>query len=89
MQNYPTIKIVYIHIGEIWSVDLADFSDYKISNSKGFRYLFVIIDNVFKYTWCIPLKNKNFQTITNEFSNILTISKRSPLKLESDRGSEW
>ena len=27
--------------------------------------------------------------MTDEFSNILTASKRKPLKLESDRGSEW
>ena len=35
------------------------------------------------------MKNKNSQTILNEFSNILTTSKRSPLKLESDRSKEW
>ena len=39
--------------------------------------------------WAIPPKNKNSQTITQEFSNILTKSKRSPLKIESDRGSEF
>ena len=39
--------------------------------------------------WAIPLKNKYSQTITNEFSNILTKSKRKPLKLESDRGTEF
>ena len=39
--------------------------------------------------WAIPLKNKYSQTITNEFSNILTTSKRKPLKIESDRGKEW
>ena len=38
--------------------------------------------------WVIPLKNKNSQTITEEFSNNLTTSKRSPVKLESDRGAE-
>ena len=46
--------------------------DYKISNKKGFRYVFVIIDNFSKYLWAIPLKNKYSQTITNEFSNIIT-----------------
>ena len=35
------------------------------------------------------MKNKNSQTITNEFSKILTTSKRRPLRLESDRGGEW
>ena len=39
--------------------------------------------------WAIPLKKKISQTVTNEFSNILTKSKRSPpLKLESERGSK-
>ena len=88
-KNYPTNKIVYNQIDEIWSIDLADFSDYKTSNNKGFSYIFIIIDNFSKYLWAIPLKNKNSQTITNEFSNTLTKSKRRPLKLESDRGSEW
>ena len=88
-KNYPTNKIVYNHIDEIWSIDLADFSDYKISNNKGYRYIFIIIDNFLKFLWAIPLKNKYSQTITNEFSNILTTSKRSPLKIESYRGAEF
>ena len=88
-KNYPTNKIVYNHIDEIWSIDLADMVDYKTSNNKGFRYIFVIIDNYSKHLWTIPLKNKYSQTITNEFSNILTKSKRKPLKIESDRGLEF
>ena len=86
---YPTNKIVYNHIDEIWSIGLADMIDYKTSNNKGFRYIFIVIDNFSKYLWAIQLKNKYSQTITNEFSNILATSKRKPLKIESDRGSEW
>ena len=63
--------------------------DYKISNNRGYRNIFVITDNYNKYLWAIPLKNKYSQTITNEFSNILTTSKRKPLKIESDRGTEF
>ena len=48
-----------------------------------------MIDNFSKYLWAIPLKNKYSQTITNVFSNILSTSKRKPLKIESDRGSEF
>ena len=88
-KNYPTNKIVYNHIDEIWSIDLADMIDYKISNNKGYRYIFIVIDNFSKYLWAIPLKNKYSQTITNEFSNILSTSKRKPLKIESDRGTEF
>ena len=57
-KNFPTNKIIYNHVDEIWSIDSADFSDYKTSNNKGFRYIFVVIDNYSKYLWCIPLKNK-------------------------------
>ena len=87
-KKYPTIKIIYNHIDEIWSIDLADFSDYKISNNKGYRYVFVIIVNFSKYLWAVPLKNRNSQTIAQEFSNILTKSKRS-FKIESGRCKEW
>ena len=88
-KNYPTKKIVYNHINEIWSIDLADMIDYKTSNNKGFRYIFIIIDNFSKYLWAIPLENTHSQTITNDFPNILTTSKRKPLKIESDRGAEF
>ena len=88
-KHFPTNKIIYIYIDEIWSIDLADFSDYKTSNNKGYRYIFIIIDNFSKYLWAIPLKNKYSQTIINEFLNIITKSKRKPLKLESDRGAEF
>ena len=87
--NYPTNKIECNHIDEIWCIDLADMIDYKTSNNQGFRYTFVIIENCSKNLWAIPLKNKYSQSITNEISNKLTTSKRKPLKIESDRGSEF
>ena len=71
------IKKIYIHIDEIWSIDLMDMSDCKISNNKNFRYMFIISDNFSKYTWAIALKNKNSRTITGHFKhyiNIQTIS---------------
>ena len=63
--------------------------DYKVPNNKGFRYIFIKNDNFSKYLWCISPKNKNSKTVTVVFSNILSTSKRSPIKLESDRGPEW
>ena len=36
IKYYPSNKIIYNHIDEIWSIDLADFSDYKISNNTRF-----------------------------------------------------
>ena len=57
-RNYPTNKIVYNHIDDIWPIDLDDIIDYKISNIKGFGCIFVIIDNYSKYLWAGLLKNK-------------------------------
>ena len=55
-KNYPTNKIVYNNIDEIRSIDLVDMIDYKISNNKQFRYIFIIIDNFSKQLWALPLK---------------------------------
>ena len=55
-KNYLTNKVDYNFVDEIWSIDLADMIDYKFSNNKRFRYIFVIIDNYSKYLWAIPLK---------------------------------
>ena len=36
VKNYATNNIIYNHIDEIWSIDLADMIDYKTSNNKSF-----------------------------------------------------
>ena len=54
MRSNPTIKIIYNHIDEIWTIDLADKVDYKISNNKRLRYLIVIVDKFSKYLWAVP-----------------------------------
>ena len=86
---YETNKLVYNQFDEIWSIDLADMIDYKISNNKAYRYILIIVNNFNKYLWAIPLKIEFSQTLTIEFSIILSTSKRRLLELESDRGSEF
>ena len=74
---------------EMCSIELADMIGYKISNNKGFRYIFFIIDTFSNYLLCILLKNENNQAKTNKFSSFLTTSERKPFKIESDRGAEF
>ena len=88
-KRYETNKIIYNHIDEKWSIDLADMFDYKNPNNKDYtdyRYSFVITDKFSKYIRAMPLKNKTSKTVTDEFSNIIFTSKRRLFKLESDRG---
>ena len=84
-RNYPSNKRIYNHVYEIWSLDLADMVDYKVSNNKGIRYIIIKIDNFSKYLRTLPLKKKYSQTKTQEFSIIQNKSKRSPVKLENER----
>ena len=88
-KNYPTNKTDVYYIDDIWSLDILDLKDYGPENNRGYRYVFVTIDNFSKYGWTIPLKNKNAQTIKDSFENILINSKRKPNLIETDRGKEF
>ena len=39
--------------------------------------------------WAIPVKKKYSKTTTQDFSNILSAAKQSPLKIESNRGADF
>ena len=57
--------------------------------NKGFRFLSCAIDIYSKYTWVVPLKDKNGITSTNAFQKILDESNRKPIKMCVDKGSEF
>ena len=69
----------------IWQI----FQIIKLQITKDLDIYFVIIDHFSKFFWAIPLRKDQSQTIIQECPNILTTSKRSPVKLESDRGAEF
>ena len=86
---YITNKTDIYYIDDIWSLDILDLKDNGPENNRGYRYVFVTLDNFSKFGWTIPLKNKNAQTIKDSFENILISSKRSPNLIETDRGKEF
>ena len=88
-KNYNTNKTNVYYIDDIWSLDILDLKVYGPENNRGYRYVFVIIDNFSKFGWTIPLNNKNAQTIKDSFENILISSKRRPNLIESDCGKEF
>ena len=57
--------------------------------SKGIiRYLLYVFDIFIKYAWVVPLKDKKDITILNVFQSILESSKRKPIKIWIDQGSD-
>ena len=87
-RNYATNKTGVYQIDDIWSLDILDLKDYCPENNRGYRYVFVIIDNFSKFVWTIALK-KNAQKIKDSFEKIFISSKRKPKLIESDRGKEF
>ena len=88
-KNYPTNKTDVYHIDDNWSLDILDLKDYGSENNRKSRYVLVIIDNFSKFGWPVPLKNKNAQTIKDQFDNFLISSKRKPDLIETDRVKEF
>ena len=88
-KKYNTNKTDVCHIDDIWSLDILDLKDYGPENSRGYRYVSVIIDIFSKYGWTVPIKNKNALTIKDPFENVLICSKRKLGLIEKDRAKEF
>ena len=56
-RHYSTRRVVVHQIDESWQADLADLQNLSKFN-KGYRYLLVCMDILFKFAWIRPLKKK-------------------------------
>ena len=72
----------------IWGVDLADMQLISKYN-KGITCILCAIDLFSKYTFVVPLKDKQGTTIVNAFQSILNNSKTKPNKIWVDQGSDF
>ena len=57
--------------------------------NKNYKCILSAIGFFSKYSWCYPLKTKNYNEIMNSFKDIFKKSKRSPNFIQSDEGSEF
>ena len=76
-------------IDDIWSSVLLDIKDCDSSNNKGYRYIKIVIDKFAKFGWRFRLKNKNVQTITDDFSQVSKLSERKSNLFETIDGKEY
>ena len=71
-----------------WQADLADMQHLaKQNNNK--KYLLCVIDVFSKFSWVIPIQNKMGKTLIKAFQSIVQKSKRKPLSLQTDKGTEF
>ena len=88
-KNYATNDTDVYHIDDIWSLDIFDLKEYGHKNNRGYRYVLVIIDNLSKFRWTVPINNTKAQTIKDSFENFIISSKSKPNLIESDRGKKF
>lgn len=85
-RNFPRRKVEMRGIDETWQADLIDMQKHAYLN-KGFSFLLTVIDNVSKFAWAIPLKNKTGNSLYNALRELF--EKRKPKNLHVDQGTEF
>lgn len=86
-RNFPRRKVEIRGIDETWQADLVDVVKYANEND-GYKYLLTVIDNLSKFAWVVPLKNKTGEEVTKALASIFRQG-RIPKKLHVDMGSEF
>jgi transposase InsO family protein len=57
--------------------------------NKGYLYLLNVKDIFYKFSWVLPIKNKDGVTVLKAFEKIIKIASRSPNLLHTDKGVEF
>lgn len=84
-KHFQRRRTVVAGIDHQWQADLSDLSSLSAVND-GYRYLLCVIDIFSKYAWVVPMKKKTGEALTKAFASI---KKRQPLRLQTDKGTEF
>lgn len=87
LRKFPRNKTFAIGIDSDWQADLCDVQKLAKYND-GYRHILTVIDVLSKYSWAIPIKNKEPKSVAEAFSQILK-SERKPGRLFTDKGTEF
>jgi len=87
-KRFKRRKVIVGGIDQQWQADLADMQHLAKQNNQK-KYLLCVIDVFSKYSWVVPIPNKTGKTLVNAFTSIIRKSKRKPLSLQTDKGSEF
>jgi transposase InsO family protein len=87
--NFKRNPIFAPDIDYQWQGDLMFLNELSRFN-KGFKIALVMIDIVSRYAWGVLMKNKTGISTTEAFTNLLKQSSpRQPIKLQTDKGTEF
>lgn len=87
-KRFPRRKTIVAQVDQQWQADLADMQSLMKHNNRN-RYLLCVIDVFSRFAWVVPIQNKQGTTMIKAFESIFKSSKRKPLSLQTDKGSEF
>uniref|UniRef100_A0ABD2VTX8 Integrase catalytic domain-containing protein n=1 Tax=Trichogramma kaykai TaxID=54128 RepID=A0ABD2VTX8_9HYME len=88
-RKFPRLRYDVSNIDDLWECDLMQLTTIKEHND-GYCYLLIVVDVLSKYAWLEPLRDKTASTVLRGFKEILKkAGERSPVYLQSDKGSEF
>lgn len=87
-KNFVRRPVILKGIDDLWQADLIDIQTFENVNG-GYRYILVVIDTFSKFAWAIPVKTKTKIEITKSFEHVLKKSRRVPVNLQTDLGTEF
>ena len=73
---------------ERFAIDLIDMNRYE-SQNKHYRYILTCIDHFSRYTWAVPLKNKESHDVSLAMEEICRKAGVYPHILQKDNGGEF
>jgi transposase InsO family protein len=86
--TYKRNRVEVFGVDIQWQADLVDMQQLAKYND-GYRYILMCIDVFSKYGWAVPLKTKTGKELVEAFTSILSKDGRKPLKLQTDKGTEF
>ena len=87
-KRFPTAPTLVFGRDEQWQMDLVDMQ--KLSKwNKGYKYMLTVIDVFSKVAWAESLKTKSAANMITVLTRLRKHFPVAPLRLQTDRGSEF
>lgn len=87
-RRFKRDQIFVTNIDDGWQADLIDMQKFKKHNLQ-VTFLLIVVDVLSRFMWIRCLKNKTGLTVKLAFQDIIETSKRQPISLATDKGTEF
>lgn len=87
-KRFPTAPTLVFGRDEQWQMDLVDMQ--KLSKwNRGYKYMLTVIDVFSRVAWAEPLKTKSAPNMIAALNRLRHHFPASPLRVQTDRGTEF